>query len=368
MLKLFAYPAQSNMNGRRLPLTWSRMLRSNPHRQQAYSLLDIAALVSTSAFSLEDEESAPDFTVFSFYKIFGFPDLGALIVRKPAGKVFEKRPYFGGGTTEMVTCLETPWFARKEKSLSSRLEDGSLPIRSILALNLAIDAHEKLYGGIRQISLHTSWLAENLYNRLMGLKHWNGFPLSLIYKDIASTYGNSKTQGATVVFNLRRSDGTWIGSSSVGKYATERGLYIRTGSLCNPAGMARALGLTDNDVQRAFMSGFRCGQEYDIRNGIPMGMVRVSLGAMSTLGDIDVFINFVQECFVERRPDRTLTAVTRQERSTGSQALPSSGAGSRNGYDAQESWTTIASTEKIANRRLRDQARAVARRAFCMMA
>lgn len=98
---LFAYPAQSNMNGRRLPLEWTRRIRTTK-QGSVYTLLDAAALVSTSPLDLSDADGAPDFTVLSLYKIFGFPDLGALIIRKDAGSVFDKRRYFGGGTVEMV--------------------------------------------------------------------------------------------------------------------------------------------------------------------------------------------------------------------------------------------------------------------------
>jgi molybdenum cofactor sulfurtransferase len=67
---LFAYPAQSNMNGRRLPLTWSGQLRASPYsqHQNVYSLLDAAAFVSTAQLDLTDWQSAPDFTALSFYK------------------------------------------------------------------------------------------------------------------------------------------------------------------------------------------------------------------------------------------------------------------------------------------------------------
>ena len=90
---VFAYPAQSNMNGRRLPLDWPGRLRRLRHscHQHVYSLLDAAAYVATAQLDLSDVEKAPDFTTLSFYKIFGFPDLGALIVRKGAGQILSRR-------------------------------------------------------------------------------------------------------------------------------------------------------------------------------------------------------------------------------------------------------------------------------------
>ena len=92
---LFAYPGQSNMTGKRQALSWTGQLRSssNSCHQNIYSLLDAAALATTSPldFVFTDPQSAPDFTALSFYKIFGFPDLGALIVRKNSGHMLSSR-------------------------------------------------------------------------------------------------------------------------------------------------------------------------------------------------------------------------------------------------------------------------------------
>ena len=86
--RLIAYPAQSNMNGRRLPIRWCEQIRSaaNESGSNVFTLLDGASLVSTAPLNLGPASSAPDFTALSFYKIFGFPDLGALIVRKSAAE------------------------------------------------------------------------------------------------------------------------------------------------------------------------------------------------------------------------------------------------------------------------------------------
>jgi molybdenum cofactor sulfurtransferase len=317
-LRLFAYPAQSNMNGRRLPLSWPALLRCSPQSTNTYSLLDVAALASTSPLNLSNHTIAPDFVVLSFYKMFGFPDLGALIVRKSAAPLFAKRRYFGGGTTEMITCNDQPWVARKRSSLPDQLEDGTNPVHNILALSCAIDVHKQLYGGFEQVSQHTGWLAKCLYEQLTKLKHDNGAPVCHIYKDAYSAYGDSRTQGAVVTFNMRDRHGEWISSSKVGKLAAERNIHIRAGSLCNPAGMAFALGLSEKDMKSAHQSGFRCGQENDVSNGVPMGMVRASFGAMSTLDDVNVFVRFIQDCFVAGTKGATLERPSQEETPKGS--------------------------------------------------
>jgi molybdenum cofactor sulfurtransferase len=292
---LFAYPAQSNMNGRRLPLSWPSTLHSNPRHQNTYTLLDVAALVSTSPLDLSNHTSAPDFVVLSFYKMFGFPDLGALIVRKSAAHVFDKRKYFGGGTTEMVACTGQPWVERKTASLHERLEDGTGAVHSILALQCALRTHKKLFGGLQEVSRHTGWLARCLYERLAALKYADGRLVCQIYKDPASTYGDAETQGATITFNICRDDGTWFGSSEVGRMAATSNIHIRTGSLCNPAGMAFALGIGPIELKKIYETGFRCGQEYDVINEMPLGMVRISFGAMSTLKDVELLMAFINK-------------------------------------------------------------------------
>ncbi|OAG11413.1 PLP-dependent transferase [Paraphaeosphaeria sporulosa] len=300
--KLFAYPAQSNMNGRRLPLSWPATMRKEGRHKNTYVLLDVAAYVSTSPLDLSDHEGAPDFLTMSFYKIFGYPNLGALLVRKAAAHVFNQRRYFGGGTTDMITCNEDTWVARK-KGLSESVEDGTGPAHSILALDCAIRVHQKLYGGLEQVSKHTSWLARQLYEQLSSLRHSNGRLVCVIYKDPASTYGDRTTQGATVAFNVYGTDGRYFDTALVSNEAMACKIHIRAGSLCNPAGMAHTLGYDDHELRRVYSAGLRCGEGNSF-TGRPLGMVRVSFGACSILDDVVAFMNFMKASFVDRTSDR----------------------------------------------------------------
>jgi molybdenum cofactor sulfurtransferase len=302
------------MNGERLPLDWPRSLRFSLHHPDTYTLLDAAALVSTTPLDLSNHLLAPDFVAISFYKIFGFPDLGALIVRKASGHVFDKRKYFGGGTTEMTTCIGDTWVVRKQSSLHARLEDGTIAIRSILALNCAIETHDKLFGGLEEVSKHTGWLAKVLHKRLMSLRHFNGAPVCQSYKPPSSTYGDTKTQGATVAFNVLRSDKSCVGPWHVGAMLRANGIHVRTGTLCNPAGIACALGVNAEWLRRAFDEGFRCNTEADILEGVPVGVVRVTLGAMSTMEDVEKLMMFLYTNFVEHGGDLQANVSSRIER------------------------------------------------------
>ncbi|KAJ4301059.1 hypothetical protein N0V90_003149 [Kalmusia sp. IMI 367209] len=297
---LFAYPAQSNMNGRRLPLDWTHRIRTRKHGS-VYTLLDAAALVSTSPLDLSDANSAPDFAVLSLYKIFGFPDLGALIIRKASGSIFDKRRYFGGGTVEMVVCLKEQWHAKKE-TLHERLEDGTLPIHSIMALDTAMSVHQELYQSLEEISRHTAFLASKLHDGLSAVRHDNGESVCQVYKDPSSTYGDSRTQGPVVAFNLRNHRGAWVSNAEVEKLTAVRNFQLRTGGLCNPGGVACSLGLAPWEMKENFSAGQRCGNDNDIFRAKPTGMIRVSLGAMSTLKDVSSFLDFLREFFVEETP------------------------------------------------------------------
>ncbi|KAF2265660.1 PLP-dependent transferase [Lojkania enalia] len=300
-LRLFAYPAQSNMNGRRLPLCWPRRIRS-AKRDAVYTLLDAAALVSTSPLDLGDAGTAPDFIVLSLYKIFGFPDLGALIIRRASSSVFDRRQYFGGGTVEMVVCLKEQWHAKKSESLHERLEDGTLPIHSIMALDFAMKVHHELFGSPEKISRHTTFLAARLYKDLSSLQHGNREYVCQMYKDPASRYGDSTTQGPIVAFNVRNPNGGWVSNAEIEKIAAVKSLQFRTGGLCNPGGIAYSLNLAPWEMRENFSAGQRCGNDNDIIRSKPTGMIRVSLGAMSTVKDVTSFVAFIREFFVHDAP------------------------------------------------------------------
>lgn len=296
--RLLAYPAQSNMNGRRLPLDWLMKCREN----HVYCLLDAAALAATSPLSLADTQGSPDFTVLSFSKMFGFPDLGALIVKKDAAHLFQQRKYFGGGTVDMVVCLKEQWHAKKTGHLHEQLEDGTLPIHSILALKSAIQTQNDLFRSLQHVSAHVAALAEQLYEGLKALKHRNGEAACAIYKDEKSTYGDLATQGPVIAFNLRDRNGQWVSNTEIEKLASIKSIHLRTGGLCNPGGIASHLNLAEWEMRENFSSGFRCGSENDIMNGKPTGVIRISLGAMSTRSDVAAFIEFIDEYFVDKSP------------------------------------------------------------------
>lgn len=271
-------------------------MRASSHakHQNLYVLLDAAAYVTTGQLDLSDVQSAPDFTVLSFYKIFGFPDLGALIVRKAATDVMRRRRFFGGGTVNMITVLKDAWVAKKDETLHEQLEDGTLPFHNIIALDSTLDVHAELYGSMANITQHTCTLAADLYKQLLSLRHANGRAVCVIYKDPGSEYPDSETQGPTIAFNVRNAQGGWVGKSDVERLAIVRNIHLRTGGVCNPGGIATFCQLASWKLRRNFSEGMRCGDHLDVLGGKPTCIVRVSLGAMSSQKDTKRFVTFLK--------------------------------------------------------------------------
>lgn len=277
-------------------------IRKSFHKAATYTLLDAAALASTAPLDLSDVQASPDFVALSFYKIFGFPNIGALIVRKQSSHVLQSRKFFGGGTVDMVIAVNDTWHAKKDTSLHDRLEDGTLPFHSIFALDHAMNVHERLYGmnPMKFISHHTAQLGKMLFDGLMNMKHSNGAPLALVYKDEAAVYGDPSLQGATVAFNVLRADGSFVGYEDVEEAADDRAIYVRSGSLCNPGGVASYLQWSPSEMRAAYAAGHRCTNPTQVILGKATGVVRVSLGAMNTAADIRTLLNFLREVYVDK--------------------------------------------------------------------
>ncbi|RDA93104.1 hypothetical protein CP533_4121 [Ophiocordyceps camponoti-saundersi (nom. inval.)] len=299
---LFSYPAQSHMDGRRYPLSWARQLREQ-HSSPLYTLLDAASLAATSPLHLSLPEFGADFIVLSLYKIFGFPEIGVLIVRRAVAAVFNHRRYFGGGTVDLVICAGEQWHAPKTQTLHERLEDGTLPFQNIMAAGIALDVHQKLFGSPEVVSAHTGHLARRLCRSLSSLRHHNGRPVCVLYTPLLGA-------GPIVTFNLVDDAGRWVSLVEFEKLAGLRRIHVRTGSLCCPGGVASAIGLEPWELKRNLSAGFRCGTESDVDTDKPIGVIRASLGAMSTTSDVSQFIDFIHEFFVDLPPSSGCPATT----------------------------------------------------------
>ncbi|CAG8568512.1 9915_t:CDS:2 [Ambispora gerdemannii] len=292
---LFAYPAQCNFSGMRFPLNWTRRLKQtfNTANKKTLVLLDAAAYATTSPLSFAEPENSPDFTAISFYKLFGYPTgLGALVIKKELSPILKKRYFGGGSVTSLVWDMNWQMFNER---LCDRYEDGTINFLSIIALNHAFNAADRLYRDFRFIRSHVTALNNYLQRNMAQIKHWNGAPLCVINSD--RDFSDSSQQGPILSFNLKHADGSWIGYNEVERMAGENGIHVRAGGHCNAGSVARWMGVSPEDF-----ASKSCHDDQDIINGKPMGAVRVSLAAMTTIEDILVWLDFLKTYFVERKP------------------------------------------------------------------
>eukprot|EP00047_Mylnosiga_fluctuans_P008441 m.7256 g.7256 ORF g.7256 m.7256 type:complete len:779 (-) comp2177_c0_seq2:312-2648(-) len=300
---VLAYPAQCNFSGRRYPLSWVSAARAGRLAVGALCscpgrwlvLLDAAAFVSTAALDLRCTPA--DFVCLSFYKMFGFPTgLGALLVRAASASYLSRKTYFGGGTLEAY--VSTHRFHRPHARLHTRLEDGTASFLAIAALKHGFDRLDSV--GIVRLGSAAFDLARMAYDQLTGLRHYNGSPAVVVYADTA--FESSETQGPTVAFNVFRADGSCVGYAEVAKMAAIHNIHVRTGCLCNAGACQRYLGIDFPTYLANMAAGYRCGDDKDVINGRPTGVVRISFGMSSSTQDVAALIAFMDKYFVERGP------------------------------------------------------------------
>lgn len=215
-----------------------------------------------------------------------------------------KKQYYGGGTVNIALTREN-WH-QKRLSLQDRFEDGTAPFLSIISLNHSFDYMENLFEGgdfMIRISKHTFNLGRYLVAQLMSLHHLNGKPLCLFYHD--SDYTDPNLQGGIVNFNIKHSDGSFVGFAEFACIATLHNIYLRTGCFCNPGACQSHLGHTNEELMTHFNAGHICGDANDLVDGVPTGSIRVSFGLMTRKENVDKLINVIQQCYLHT-PTTTL--------------------------------------------------------------
>ncbi|XP_050343262.1 molybdenum cofactor sulfurase [Nymphalis io] len=310
---LLVYPAQSNFNGFKYPLNHldnikNGCLQGYLKKQLCdvncnwYILLDAASLIATNKLDLSVTQ--PDFVCLSFYKIFGFPTgLGALLVKNNSADVLSQKKYFGGGTVDIVLSSED--YHVKRNILYERLEDGTQPFLSIIALKHCFEIISLLIPKVVNnnvmdtISYHTYYLAKDLYEQLKNLKHENGNKAAILYMD--SDFMDIKTQGGIVTFNLLRKNGSYIGYVEFQHMADLFNISVRTGCFCNSGSCQRHLKISNKEMKAMHNAGHKCGDEIDLIDGKPTGAIRVSFGYYNTFDDVDKLILMISKCFLRKQ-------------------------------------------------------------------
>ncbi|GAB4854748.1 Molybdenum cofactor sulfurase [Ancistrocladus abbreviatus] len=296
---LFAFPSECNFSGVKFSLDLVRAVKQHSEENFGgvtlrkghwFVLIDAAKGCATEPPDLS--KYSADFVVMSFYKLFGYPTgLGALIVRNDAAKLM-KKTYFSGGT--VAASIADMDFVKQRDKVEELFEDGTASFLSIISIRHGFKILNSLT--ISAISRHIVSLATYLRRVLLGLRHENGADVCILYG--RNNDKVSSKMGSIVSFNLKRSDGSWIGYHEVEKLASLSGIQLRTGCFCNPGACAKYLHLSHFELLSNIEAGHVCWDDNDIINGKPTGAVRVSFGYMSMFEDAKKLIDFIVSSFV----------------------------------------------------------------------
>ncbi|KAJ2277959.1 hypothetical protein J3F81_000709 [Coemansia sp. RSA 371] len=289
---LLAYPAQCNFSGQRFPLnvadTVSKLYGSTSDTHVPWwVLVDAAAYAASSPLRLDAHGAGPDFVAMSMYKIFGAPTgLGALLIRRSSVPFLRTKRYFGGGTVAGLT-FDQPWQVYRS-DIEARLEDGTVNFHDIISLHHALDAHANIYDSIDMVARHARAVTEYAVRELRALRHRNG-------RLVCEVYGHTGESvfGPTVAFNVKDRAGRYIGYMEVERLAVMAGISLRAGRFCNPGAAQKWLCLSAPELMKHASLGYVCGDDHDLVDDKPVGALRVSFGAMTSIEDIDQLVKFL---------------------------------------------------------------------------
>eukprot|EP00439_Symbiodinium_sp_Y106_P012235 s6010_g1.t2 len=307
---LIAFPGESNFSGARSDLSCVQRLRTGSLRWRV--LLD-AAKLACSPGALDLNKCPADFTVVSFYKIFGYPTgLGALLIRHEAAPLITPqadltggptrqgtgRPlYFAGGCVSSLSALSG--FAIPRPNLTEWLERGTPHFLGIASLPAQLESVRAL-GPDHVRCRHAMAVGREAYLRAVRLRHSNGLKVCTIFGR-HDEENWCEVQGPTLALSLHYANGSPVPYATVGERAAARQIVIRTGCHCNAGGCQKFLNLEDTDIRHFFASGKVCGDDKGLVDGRPTGVVRVSFGLYSTLSDVCSWISLLTE-FVDMMP------------------------------------------------------------------
>lgn len=286
---LFAYPAKDNFAGVVYPLEWIHEVKQYGLSDNCkwYVLIDIAAYVPTHAFDLSLYNMV-DFTVVSFYKIFGYPTgLGALILKNESSSSLNK-VYFGGGSVITLSC-DTRSCKRQGSDHFAYYEDGTLPFLDVNALLVSLNIFTQI--PMNTITKHVRVLTEYTFEELSKMKHSNWSKVVEVY------HAYDKPSDGIISFNCLDKFGYHIPFFVVETKAAFHNIHVRTGCFCNAGGCQDYLNLTNEEILDSYENRESCSDE-GVPNKKPYGAVRVSFGYLSTFEDAFRFLKFIQDNFV----------------------------------------------------------------------
>ena len=251
---------------------------------------DSSAFLPTNQLNLT--EYPFDAVVLSFYKIIGFPNYGAAVLKRSFAEKFVKKSYLEGSVDLALTTTEEKY--RLHKDLPYKLEDDFPSPDLVRAAKYGLESIKAI--GIENVNKHVWRLTQRFFNGLDSMKHSTKVKVCQIYGN--HELGDNDLQGGIVAFNVKKPDDDYVGYATVIKEGSNAGFHLRGGCHCNPGACFNFMGISEEKVKAYFDQKTTCGDNNDIVEGIPLGAVRASLGWASTESDVDSFLNWISENYV----------------------------------------------------------------------
>jgi selenocysteine lyase/cysteine desulfurase len=276
-----------------------------------FILLDAA---KSAQSSLPDLSVHPvHFLCMSYYKVFGMPSgIGALIVRRDCLPML-RAPFLGGGA--LTSTLPATWPCSTEpRPDPAQFEAGTPNFQAIVQLPIGFHMWHSvalMEGGLQR----SHCLSEQLAQQLSALQHPNGrraielfgwcvsscsgcLPNALIgigedlgYVGTVLGDATRPSHGPVVPFNVWDAVGEPVSCQAVAEHLVQCNVIVRAGCCCNPGACAAILGYSDATVREMHAAGWDCGKRMNgVLNGRHTGIVRASLGIMSTLEDVEALV------------------------------------------------------------------------------
>jgi selenocysteine lyase/cysteine desulfurase len=288
---LLAFPAQSNFSGVQHPLE----LVDEAHDLGWDVLVDMAAYAPTNRVDIS--ALRPDFTAFSFYKLFGFPTgIGCLLVRRDKLDRLE-RPWFAGGTITIASVQGDGYYLHDDEAA---FEDGTIDYLNIPAVETGLRYLDEV--GIDVVHDRVMALTDWLLHSLARLRHSNG-------TRVVDIFGpeDTRARGGTVTFAMYDPDRRPIDDRRVEELANRVNISIRTGCFCNPGAGEIAHRLTADQMGEFFgrpdaVSFLDLRSDMLAKYDLLVSAIRVSVGVATNFTDVYRFLCFVQG-FVDKSVD-----------------------------------------------------------------
>ncbi|CDR87361.1 related to molybdenum cofactor sulfurase HxB protein [Sporisorium scitamineum] len=298
---LVVLPLQCNATGKRYVNLMKRVCRSKA--DNASVMVDAASYLSSSQrldLSQLSADETPDMVAFSFYKIFGYPTgLGGLLVKTSAVPRLSHKTYYGGGTVDSILA-GTRW-TKPKKDFEARLEDGTVNVHGILAVNTALDFYRKAFGPWDLRGGYVADLRSNLIQAMRSLTHGNGNPVIRLYP----CHGARAEFGPIVNFNVLTANGSIVPPQEVDRLASISNIHLRMGRHCNPGFVTSQLGITEARIKQEYADGVGCDDAGDA--GLEGGSkasasLRASLCLLNTEEDVERLVGFLARFFLSSSP------------------------------------------------------------------